>query len=114
MVISQIEALRMKVVGPSGFIQPDLPNPNALQDMLLNSNEDLGANDICIDLGYCTSSSHSSQKEFIVNMIANKHLWEETNTENSIATVVPPSFKPVETASDDGAGEGTKETKKKL
>ena len=39
MVISQIEALRMKVVGPSGFIQPDLPNPNALQDMLLNSNE---------------------------------------------------------------------------
>jgi len=97
MVVSQIEALRMKVIGPSGFVRPDVPNPNALQDTLLNSNRDPnGANDLCIDLGYCSSTSQMAQKTFIINMIANKDLWEGTDIEKTIKTVVPPSFDPVD------------------
>jgi len=97
MVVSQIEALRMKVIGPSGFVRPDVPNPNALQDTLLNSNRDPnGANDLCIDLGYCSSTSQMAQKTFIINMIANKDLWEGTDIEKTIKTVVPPGLDPVD------------------
>ena len=94
LVVSQIESMRAKVFSPSGFCRPDIPNPNALQDIMLHPQSDSGANDLCVDIGYCTGNHQASQNEFLLNMIASKDLWHGTDVTKTIKTIVPPGFEP--------------------
>ena len=92
LIVSQIEALRVKVLNPRGFCRPDIPNPNAMQDVLLHGPRDDGANDLCVDLGYCTGGQRNAQENFLRNIINNRNMLQEKDAIKKIDTIMPPGF----------------------
>ena len=123
LVVSQIETLRAKVISPSGFCRADIPNPNALQDIMLHSQNDGGANDLCIDLGYCSYNAHIEQHQYLTDMITNYHQnifngneEEDSKTvKHNIDSIVPPGFEPVKIkGGTKGEGKETTDAKIKM
>ena len=91
LVVSQMEALKMKVFSPSGFVRPECPNPEALQDYLSFPQRG-GQLDICVDLGFCSAEQSHVQSEYVHALVSQNALWLGTDPIKTSSKIRPPGI----------------------
>ena len=90
-VVSQIEALKMKVFSPSSFTRPECPNPDALQDYLFFPQRG-GQWDLCVDIGFCSTEQAISQVGYVHSLVSQNELWIGSNIDATVSKITPPGI----------------------